>query len=187
MRDRGAPPAPRSCRPRPENRSLAVVDDRRSAPPCAPGRSRSPWRRRRRSSPCSPAAQTRISGSADRSMCFLSSVTSQRDRLVTELRELDPHLVRRRQVGPLPTTAQDRRRRRALRGLGDRRAPAEDSVIASGSARSAASSSCGSGDADRRRIRARPDRERQQEARRRPASRTPWSRRHSSRRRGRRK
>ena len=27
--------------------------------------------------PASPAAQTRISGSDDRSMCFLSSVTSQ--------------------------------------------------------------------------------------------------------------
>ena len=49
----------------------------RSAPPCGPGRSRPPWPRRRRSSPASPAAHTRISGSDDRSMCFLSSVASQ--------------------------------------------------------------------------------------------------------------
>ena len=48
----------------------------RSATPCAPGRSPPPWPRRRRSSPTRPAAQTRISGSEDRSMCFLSSVES---------------------------------------------------------------------------------------------------------------
>ena len=69
-------PAARGSRPpldtgrRPRRRS-------RSASPCGRGRWRSPCRRRRRCCRRRPAAHTRISGSEDRSMCFLSSVTSQ--------------------------------------------------------------------------------------------------------------
>ena len=65
----------------------------RWATPCGPGRSPPPWRRRRRWTPRDPAAHTRISGSDERSMCFLSSVASQAMDLVAELAQLDAQLL----------------------------------------------------------------------------------------------
>ena len=75
-RARGAPPGPRSSRTRRRSGPARLGRDHDRRGRGARGRSRPPWRRRRRSNPASPAAHTRISGSDDRSMCFLSSVTS---------------------------------------------------------------------------------------------------------------
>ena len=112
-----------------------------------------------------------------------------RDRLVTELRELDPHLVRGDAVRAV---ADDRPRtpaqRVALRGRADRGAPADQLEHRVGQ--------LAQRDEPLVAVR-RPlvvvvaelgrDREREQEARPRPASRTPWSTRRSSRRRARRR
>ena len=79
--------------------------------------------------PPSPTAHTRINGSVERSMCFLSSAMSHEIELVTELRELDPQLV----GGDLVETVADHRPVAARRNVtvrdGGDRLPLREHVV----------------------------------------------------------